>query len=374
MARVLAHLLAVLALACLPRAHAAELPFAEVDALARAELAQDDRGGIVIGVVEDGELVWSQAYGHADTEGRVPMTTGAVFRIGSITKQFTALMLVQLVERGAVKYDDPVVKYVPEFAQVQGAPGYAQQVTLLQLATQTSGLDRNPDDDRLVYGRGPIAGWEEKLIGTLPLTGFVHPPGTRYFYSNIGYAVLGLALSRAAKEPYLDYVPAHLLAPLGMRDSGFVLDAAHEARRARGWLIENGTADAEEPERQQRDGGGWRVPNGAMYSTLADLARFVAWETGHGPDGVLPDAVRVRHFERLGSAFSELDYGYGVGFQARRRGEVVGIGHDGVLAGYQCSAWFDPKSGLGVVTLTTRREQMLGLRALALLAAAAPSP
>src|SRR5688572_32842535 len=77
-----------------------EAAYAQIDALAAEDLATDDLGGIVIGVVVDGELAWSKAYGHADTDGRVPMTTDAVFRIASITKQFTGLMLLQLVEQG----------------------------------------------------------------------------------------------------------------------------------------------------------------------------------------------------------------------------------------------------------------------------------
>ena len=74
------------------------------------------------------------------------------------------------------------------------------------------------------------------------------------------------------------------------------------------------------------------------------------------------------NLERVNSALSGLTYGYGIGFQVRRRGSLVAIGHDGVLAGYQCSTWIDPKTRLGVITLTTRQEKFLGLRALEILA------
>lgn len=345
----------------------------QVDALAAAEFAKDDVGGIIIGVVSGKELVWTKSYGYADVGRKLPATKDTVFRVGSITKQFTALMLLQLVEQGKVRLSDPVEKYLPEVGKLQNLFPGAPPITLFQLATHTSGLDREPDDERMLYIKGPVSEWEKKLIATIPLTSYIYEPGTRYSYSNIGYAILGAALGRAAGVPYVEYVRERILKPLGMADTSFTLDERMEAKRARGFLIENGKADAEEPERQEREGRGWRVPNGGLYSTLGDLARFVAFEMGEGPESVLGRKALENSFERVGFAFSDFTYGYGVGFQARRRGSLTALGHDGVLAGYQCSAWFDPKTRLGVITLTTRQEKFLGLRALEILANAAPA-
>jgi len=345
---------------------------AQVDALAEAEFAKDKIGGIIIGIVSGSDLVWTKSYGYADVSKKTPATKDTCYRIASITKQFTALMLLQLVEQGKAHFSDPVEKYLPEVNKLRNRFAGAPPITLIQLATHTSGLDREPDDEQMLYGEGPVAEWEKKLIATIPLTSYVYEPGTRYSYSNIGYAILGLALSRAAGMPYVEYLQERILKPLGMSHTSFSLDERMEEKRARGFLIENGKVYAEEPERQERAGRGWRLPNGGLYSTLSDLVRFVAFELGEGPEGVLSKKALVANFERVSSAYSNFSYGYGVGFQARRQGNVIGLGHDGVLAGYQCSAWIDPKSRLGVITLTTRQEKFLGLRALEVLSHSTP--
>ena len=346
----------------------------QVDALSAGELATDNIGNITIGIVSDGKLVWTKSYGYADTEKKIPASKDTVYRIASITKQFTALMLLQLVEQGKVRLSDPVEKYLPEVNKLQKRFPNAPPITLIQLATHTSGLDREPDDDKLLYGTGPVSEWEKKLVATIPLTSYLYEPGTRYSYSNVGYAILGLALSRAAGEPYVEYVQKRILKPLGMSQTAFSLDEGMQKNRAKGFLIENGKVDAETPELYERDGRGWRIPNGGLYSTVEDLARFVAFELGAENAAVLSKKTLESNFVRVQSANIDFSYGYGLGFQVRRRGNLVAVGHDGVSAGYRCSAWFDPKTRLGVVTLTTRLEKWLGLRALEIIVNSGQTP
>lgn len=340
----------------------------QVDALATAELAEENIGGITIGVVSGGKLVWTKSYGYADVARKRAVTKDNVFAVGSIAKQFTALMLLQLVERGKVRLSDPVEKYLPEVKKLENRFADAPPITLIQLATHTSGLDREPDDEQMLYIKGPVSEWDKKLVATIPLTRFIHEPGTRYSYSNIGYAILGAALGRAAGEPYVEYIEKHIFKPLGMSRTAFSLDERMEENRIKGFLIENGKVDAEEPERQVREGRGWRVPSGGLYSTVEDLARFVAFELGEENAAVLGKKTLEANFGRVYSALSDFNYGYGIGFQFFRRGSLNALGHTGILAGYQCSVWIDPKTRLGVITLTTRQEKDLGLRALEILA------
>jgi CubicO group peptidase (beta-lactamase class C family) len=340
----------------------------QVDALATAAMAEENIGGITIGVVSGGKLVWTKSYGYADVARKIPVTKDNVFAIGSIAKQFTALMLLQLVEQGKVHLSDPVEKYLPEVKKLQNRFADAPPITLIQLATHTSGLDREPDDEQMLYIKGPVPDWDKKLIATIPLTRFIHEPGTRYSYSNIGYAILGAALSRAAGEPYVEYIEKHIFKLLGMSQTAFSLDERMEENRIKGFLIENGKIDAEEPERQVRDGRGWRIPSGGLYSTVEDLARFVAFELGEENTAILSKKTLEANFGRVYSALSEFNYGYGIGFQFFRRGSLNALGHTGIVAGYQCSVWIDPKTRLGVITLTTKQEKELGLRALEILA------
>jgi CubicO group peptidase (beta-lactamase class C family) len=136
-------------------------------------------------------------------EKKTAADTDTVYRIGSITKMFTAVMLEQLVEAKKVHLSDPVEKYFPEIKTVQDRFPDAPPITLIQLATHTSGLGREPDDTA-TYVTGSVANWEKTLIAALPHTHYILEPGTRYLYSNIGFAILGAALARATGEPYTE--------------------------------------------------------------------------------------------------------------------------------------------------------------------------
>src|SRR5712691_11688614 len=251
----------------------------QVDSLAAAEIAKDNIGSITIGIVSGGNLLWTKSYGYADMEKKIPATKDTVYRIGSITKQFTALMLLQLAEQGKVRLSDPVEKYFPEVNKLQGRFPNAPPITLVQLATHTSGLDREPDDEQRKYIYGPVSDWEKQLMAAIPHTSYAHEPGTRYSYSNIGYAILGAALSRAAGKPYADYIQERILLPLGMSHTFFAPNDQIRSNLAKGYLIEGGRVDADTPEREHQ-GRGWKVPNGALYSTVGDMARFMAFEMG----------------------------------------------------------------------------------------------
>src|SRR5215813_11600740 len=106
-----------------------------IDSMSAAELAKDNVGSVTVGVVSGAKLVWSKSYGHADMEKKIPADQDTIYRIGSITKQFTGVMLLQLVEQGKVKLSDPVEKYFPEINKVQGRVPGAPAITLVGLAT-----------------------------------------------------------------------------------------------------------------------------------------------------------------------------------------------------------------------------------------------
>jgi CubicO group peptidase (beta-lactamase class C family) len=321
----------------------------QVDAMAAAEFAKDNRGSATIGIVSGAELVWTKSYGYADIEKKTPATKDTVYRIGSITKQFTALMLLQLVESGKVRHSDPVEKYFPEVNKVTGRFAGSPPITLLQLATHTSGMGREPADLQ-TYLKGSVSEWEKVMIAALPRTKYDFEPGTRYAYSNIGYAVLGAALSRAAGQSFVEYVPQKIFAPLGMSHTAFEPNEKIKQNLAKGYGVQGERMDAETPEREHR-GRGYKVPNGAMYTTVGDLARFLAFELGQGPESVLKKATVEDNFRRVNSASGDLTSGYGIGFQVARRGNLIAYGHGGSVAGYLAAAHIDRASGVGVIVL-----------------------
>ena len=282
------------------------------------------------------------------TETKRPVTNDTYYRIGSITKQFTALMLLQLAERGKLRLSDPLVKYIPEFSQVKSPYPDAPPITLVQLATMTSGLAREPSG-AFDHSVGPVAKWESIVLSVLPRVTYAHEPGTKYLYCNIGYALLGVALGRAAGQPFTDYVRQHILMPLGMTKTAWEPTAAMRTLLARGYDVDRkGTIDTGGAEREW-DGRGYRVPNGALITTMADLAKFVAWELGAGPETVLKRETQQDNYTRVMTAAADMGGGYGIGFQVQRRGTVLAYGHGGTTNGFLSQALFDRVSKTGVI-------------------------
>lgn len=320
------------------------------DSIATAEFAKDSLGSITIGIVSGPALVWARSYGYADSARTRPATPATVYRIASVTKQFAALMLLQLVERRQVRLSDPVERFFPEVRLIRGVTEASPPVTLVQLATMTSGLARDPDDARASQTGRPER-WLEVLVSALPRTSYTREPGTGYRYSNVGYAILGAALARASGESFVEYQRRHLLRPLGMTSTDFELTPSMAERLATGVDWDDGTLVYADAAREHPEGLGFRLPGGGLYSTVPDLAKLVSLELGFGPDSVLrPETLKVRD-EVPVAARPGLDYGYGLGAQVMRWGDTVAVGHSGNLAGYTSMVLYDPELRFGVIVL-----------------------
>jgi len=320
-----------------------------IDSLAAAEFAKDSIGSITIGVVAGSDLVWTKSYGFANRATRKLADRNTVYRIGSITKPFTAVMLMQLEQAGKLRLADPVEKFFPEVRQVGGMPSGASPPTLLQLATMTAGLAREPREEGPFWS-GPVSKWEETLISALPHTSYAYMPGTRFLYSNIGYAILGATLSRVAGVPYTTWERTHVFEPLGMKRTRFEIDPSIAADVATGYDVNReGTIDSLTAAKEGRDGRGYKVPNGAIFTTVDDMSRFVAFELGHGPASVLPPARLDSSFGGIVASSSDLGSGYGLGFMAMRRQAFTFTGHNGGVAGYVASMYFSRPADVGVV-------------------------
>ena len=326
-----------------------EAALTQIDRMAQTELGQDDIGSVTVGVVKQGALVWTKSYGFADMATRKVATVDTVYRIGSITKPFTALMLLQLVERGVVRLSDPVERYLPAINEVQNRIDGAPPISLVQLATMTSGLGREPED-LPTYLVGPVDEWALVMRNALPHVEYSFEPDTHYHYSNIGYAVLGAALAEASGRPFVDYMTEEIFRPLGMTQTAFEPNPEIQGHLATGYGVTDGVIDADTPAREHA-GRGYKVPNGAMYTTVGDLAKFLAFQLGHGPDNVLARETVADNFTRVNSANGDLSTGYGVGFQAIRRDGFVTYGHGGSVAGYRAAAFIARDSQVGVIVL-----------------------
>jgi len=330
-------------------AHRVEPALPGIDSLAAAAYAKDSLGSITVGVIAGADLVWTRSYGFANRASHKLADRNTVYRIGSITKPFTAVMLMQLEHAGKIRLSDPVEKYVRELRKVDSMPAGASPPTLLQLATMTAGLSREPREEGPFWS-GPVSKWEETLISALPHTSYAYMPGTRFSYSNIGYAILGVALGRAAGVPYTTWERTHVFEPLGMKRTRFEIDPSIATDLATGY-DENreGMVDSLTATKEARDGRGYKVPNGAIFTTVDDMSRFVAFELGHGPASVLPAERLDSAFAGLVATSADLDLGYGLGFMAMRRQAFTFTGHSGSVAGYVAFMYFDRQAQVGVV-------------------------
>jgi CubicO group peptidase (beta-lactamase class C family) len=322
---------------------------AAVDSLVSAEFAKDSIGSITVGVIAGSQLAWTRSVGFADMKARRLANRNTVYRIGSITKPFTAVMLMQLVAAGKVQLSDPVERYLPEVKQIASKPQGASPFTFLQLATMTAGLAREPDDAG-PFWTGPVSAWEKTLVAALPHTSYTSFPGTEYSYSNIGYAILGAALARVAGQPYTDWERSHVFRPLGMERTRFEIDPTIESDLAVGYQVKgDGTLDDQTAAQETRDGRGYKVPNGAMFTTVDDLARFVSFELGRGPDSVLARPVLDEAFGGFVATDAFMQTGYGLGFMTMRRDDHSFLGHTGSVAGYRAAMYYHRPYQLGVV-------------------------
>lgn len=325
---------------------------AGIDTMMAAEFAKHPSASVTVGVVAGKDLIWTKSYGNADMENKIPADKDTIYRIGSITKMFTALMLEQLVDAGKVHLSDPVEKYFPEIKLVQVRFPDAPPITLVQLAKHTSGMDREPADMEK-YVQGPVSEWEKTLIAALPHTGYEVEPGTRFSYSNIGYAVLGAALGRAAGERYTDYLPKHIFQPLGMTHTTLDFSADMLPHLSKGYTVESsGKADASDSQREHQNGRGYKVPNGAIYTTVGDLGRFASLLMGQGPDSVLKASVLEKDLrESAAQSDSFLANAYTVGGQLTRRDNYVALGHGGGVSGYQAGLEINRENQVAVIVL-----------------------
>ena len=323
-----------------------------IERLLTAELAKDNRGGLTAGILQHGELVWTRSWGLADEAHHQPMRNDSVFPIASATKLVTGIMLLQLVERGRVHLSDPVERFVPEIRSIENPFPWAPPITLVQLATMTGGIERGlgvRDQDKAAVRAANT--WEDKMAATLPSIKVAYEPGTANRYSNTGYCILGLALSRAAQRPFTEYVRTEILTPLGMHDTSFAITPELAPRLVGGYSLQRPGLPAEPAFNSETL---LLLPAAGLVSTVEDLAKLMRFQTGHGPESVLSSTTLRASYQLLVSSDGSLDYGDGVGFASVRNpgSKLTALGHGGSFPeGFLASYEFDGATGNGVILL-----------------------
>ncbi|MCC6406364.1 MAG: serine hydrolase [Planctomycetes bacterium] len=329
----------------------------ELRALIERRVVQERRGvGIVLGVV-DARGTTIVTAGKASLDGGRPLDGDTVFEIGSITKVFTGIVLADLASTGEVKLDDPVAKHLPDGVKVPSRNG--RTLTLASLSTHTSGLPRMPDNFAPRDEARPYLDYTiEQLYAFLGTCELTRDVGAEQLYSNVGFGLLGHALSRAAGSDYEVLVTRRVIAPLGLASTSITLSPDQLARLAQGH------DDALNPVPN------WELPTfagaGALRSTANDLLRFVAANLELVETPLAPTLKRAQErsipYGANGEKRASLAWGdWGAGIH----GTNV-LWHDGGTGGYHSFAGFDPVARRGVVVLANSTFDLndLGIHAL----------
>ena len=331
---------------------------ARLEAKASSYVREQRLPGAMVGVVDDGALVWSSAIGFADVASRCAPDAQTLYRVASITKTVTGTAIMRLRDEGKLRLDDPLGRHIPELAHLE-------DVTIRRLLSHESGLQSEPPgtDWRKAQYEGSVA---RNLARASEIRTTV-PPNTQEKYSNLGYQLLGEVVARVSGMPYVQYVTTEIFQPLGMTSSAFEpLSAELRERCATGYagrfvsdeLGLSATAPSVGSE-------------GGLWSCLDDLARWIAYQLTDEP--TLREMHRPRYLSN-----EEWTEAFGISWYARRRNEVVWVQHSGALHGFRSNVCFDPKHKVGAIVLLNgiadAAELSMSLAAIARESVAAVAP
>lgn len=315
--------------------------FGELEKTVNAELLEKNAVGAGVAIVKGDRVIFSKGFGTANVETNAPITGATLFQIGSITKTFTAAMILGMAEEGKLKLDAPIGDYAKNLSPK------LSRVTLNQLLSHTAGIIDEPDE----FGAGDeslmasyIRSWKDDYA--------LFDGGEVFSYSNSGFALAGFTAQEQSGKLYADLMNERIFQPLGMQSATFrptvamtyPLAVGHQAKpNEKPTIVRPLPQDAR------------LYPAGTIYSSLNDMSRFaVAFLNGGKIDGkqIIAPAVIEKmsapHAKQM-SAADDTSYGYGL-FMNTRRG-VRTVWHDGSMTGYVASILFAPEQKIAVIIL-----------------------
>ncbi len=299
-----------------------------MDQVVRASADTGEFSGSVL-VARDGQVLLDQGYGFANREWSIPNDGETRFRLGSVSKQFTAVAIMILSERGLVDLAAPVKTWLPD------APVSWDQITVRHLLTHTSGIPNFTDFDDY-EGLKTQPATIESLIARFRDRPLDFQPDEKWNYSNSGYILLTAIIEKASGKPYAEFVAEALFQPLGMTDSGYDTHAAVLPHRASGYVpTARGYANADYVDMSIPQGAG------ALYSTTRDLLK---WEQGLFGGGLLrPESLAL-----LTTPYRD---NYALGLVVTEEAGATTIAHSGGIEGFNTYMAYDPALRMTVVVL-----------------------
>jgi D-alanyl-D-alanine carboxypeptidase len=286
-------------------------------------------GSVLVAV--DGQAVLRRSFGLANREWNIPNTPDTKFRIGSLTKQFTAAAILQLAERGTIGLNTSISEYYTD------APEVWQGVSIRHLLTHMSGIPSYTEVPRFFVKEGKIDRTPQEIILITQNEPLQFEPGTRFIYSNTGYILLGYVIEKVTGHTYGEYLQRHVLHPLGMHDTGFDNSTTIIPRRAAGYRY---------------FGGRWRnaaylamslpFSAGSLYSSIDDL---LVWDRALSSEKLLSASS-------LQAMFADYGHSYGFGWRFQQQCGHRLHRHGGNIQGFRANLDRYPDAKLTIIVLS----------------------
>lgn len=317
----------------------------KLEKLISHEVKEKRLPALSIAIVDDQKVIWSKGFGYADPKKKTPATAKTVYRVGSVSKLFTDLAIMQLVEQGKIDLDAPVTKYLPNFKPENP---YSKKITLRQLMTHRSGLVRESPVGHYFDPEEPTL---QATVESLNTTKLVYEPETKTKYSNAAIATVGYVLEKLEVKPFPKVLSDNVLSPLGMKSTSFEKTPVVKKNLAKAVMWSWHGREFPAPTFELG-----MTPAGCMYSTVLDLGKFMSalFNEGKGVNGQLVkketlEKMWTPQFEKKGTKT-----GFGIGFYVQDHKGKRKIGHGGAIYGFATQLSFMPEEKLGVAVVISR--------------------
>ena len=294
-------------------------------------------------LVDNQDIVWAEGFGLEDPETGKPATAQTVYRIGSVSKLFTDIGIMQLVEKGEIDLDSPVTNYLPRF---QPRNPYNRPITLRQLMSHRSGLLRESRVGNYFDDTGPSLAQTVESIANSEL---IYEPETKIKYSNAGITVVGYTLEYLNNRPFASYLKEAVLNPMGLKNGAFEPTPFVKRNLARAFMWSYDGRRFQAPTFELG-----MAPAGCMYVPITDLGLFmtVMFNDGKGLKGQVlrQETLEEMWTPQFGSGPNQ---GYGIGFGISEQSGYKRVGHGGAIYGFATQLYMLPELKLGAASATS---------------------
>ena len=311
------------------------------------EMVDKALNAVSIVLVKDMEILWARGFGVEDLNKSTKADANTVYRVGSVSKLFTDIGIMQLVEKGEVDLDAPITDYLPEF---RPRSRFKREITLRQLMSHRSGLLREPlvgnyfDDDEPTL---------EATVKSIIDSDVIYAPESKIKYSNGAIATVGYVLEKLKGEPFASYLRKNVLLPMGLTHSAFepLPDITNRLADATMWSYDGRVFDAPTFELGMS-------PAGSMYAPVVDLGQFmkVLFNDGKGPNGpvIKKETLQLMLTSQFNDGKDQRhNVGFGIGFSLSEQGGYKRVGHGGAVYGFSTQLYALPEVKLGVAVTSS---------------------